>query len=453
MREKEIIVAVVSDVHGNLPALEAVLADCRKRGVEQIWNLGDFVGYIPFPNEVIELLRKSCAANIIGNYDLKVLSFAEKGARWKIKKSDEKYISFKWNSRVLSKANRRYLEGLPKTKRMEVSGVTVLLTHGSPASEDEGLIANTPAKRLQDLAKMAGTDVVLCGHAHRPMSRRAGGVLFINAGSVGRSEGDRRASYVILRFAAGRVHVEHRLVEYNISRSAEAIRSAKLPEGFVDVLNEASSLDILRAYKEKPASGKATDEEQLESAVTLAKECKYEREHTHQVERLALEIFDQLGPLHKLGRAERFLLRCAAILHDIGWLEGQKGHHKTALRIIMDSPVLRFDFPRRRIIGLVVRYHRKALPKEQHTYFRDLNAKDRDIIRKLAGILRVADGLDRMHQSKVRDISCRIGKKQVEMVCSSKELLDAEFDAARDKGMLFEDVFAGKLVFERGACR
>ena len=144
------------------------------------------------------------------------------------------------------------------------------------------------------------------------------------------------------------------------------------------------------------ASDVQGDSPAMESALALAKECKYEREHTHQVERLALEIFDQLGRLHKLGRAERFLLRCAAILHDIGWLEGQKGHHKTALRIIMDSPILRFDFPRRRIIGLIARYHRKSLPKEQHTYFRDLDAKDRNIVRKLSGILRVADGLDRI---------------------------------------------------------
>ncbi len=191
----------------------------------------------------------------------------------------------------------------------------------------------------------------------------------------------------------------------------------------------------------------------MEAVLALAKECKYEREHAHQVERLALEIFDRLGRLHKLGQAERFLLQCAAILHDIGWMEGQKGHHKTALRIIMDSPVLRFDLPTRRIIGLIARYHRKAMPKEQHTYFCDLDAKDRDTVRKLAGILRVADGLDRMHQSKVKDISCRVDGKRIEIVCCSAVSLDAEFDAAKDKGTLLEDAFAGKLVFERRACR
>jgi exopolyphosphatase/guanosine-5'-triphosphate,3'-diphosphate pyrophosphatase len=191
----------------------------------------------------------------------------------------------------------------------------------------------------------------------------------------------------------------------------------------------------------------------MEAVLALAKECKYERGHMHQVERLALEIFDQLDQLHKLGQRERFLLRCAAILHDIGWLEGKKGHHKTALRIIMDSPILRLDLGTRRIIGLIARYHRKALPKEQHTYFRDLDAKDRDIVRKLAGILRVADGLDRSHESRVKDINCRTDKKQVKIVCLSRQSLDGEFALAAEKGVLFENVFVRKLVFERGACR
>jgi putative phosphoesterase len=449
MQKKETVLAVVSDVHGNLPALEAVLVDCEKQGIEQIWNLGDFVGYVPFPNEVIKLLRKSCAANIIGNYDLKVLSFAENSDKWKIKKSDEKYISFKWNSKALSDENRRYLERLPKTKRMEVDGVSVLLTHGSPASEDEGLIESTPAERLRELAKMAGTDVVLCGHTHRPMARRAGGVLFVNAGSVGRPEGDRRATYAILRFANGQVRVEHRLIEYDIERSAEAIRAAKLPEGYIDVITKAASLDTLRNRQAQ----KVTDKEIIESALVLAKECKYEEGHTEQVGRLALNIFDQLGELHKLGEPQRFLLRCAAILHDIGWIEGRKAHHKTALRIIMDSTVLRLDFGRRRIVGLVARYHRKALPKEQHSYFCDLDAKQREIVCKLAGILRVADGLDRSHESRVKDISCEADKERIKMVCHSGKPLDGEFELAAEKGALFEQVFGRKLVFEHRACR
>jgi exopolyphosphatase/guanosine-5'-triphosphate,3'-diphosphate pyrophosphatase len=186
----------------------------------------------------------------------------------------------------------------------------------------------------------------------------------------------------------------------------------------------------------------------LEAVLALARKCNYEREHTHQVEKLALQLFDQLVELHHLGNQERFMLRCGALLHDIGWIEGKQGHHKTALRIIMENTALPFDFRDKSIIALLARYHRKALPKEQHTYFRDLNAKNRDIVRILSGILRVADGLDRTHRTLVGDISCRAGRKQISLTCRSVESLESEFAAARDKAELFEQVFARKLVME-----
>ena len=114
----------------------------------------------------------------------------------------------------------------------------------------------------------------------------------------------------------------------------------------------------------------------------------------------------------------------------------------------MGNAALPFDFRDKSIIALLARYHRKALPKEQHTYFRDLNTKDRDIVRKLAGILRVADSLDRTHQSKVEDISCRAGRKQIWLTCRSVKSLESEFAAARDKAELFEQVFGRKLAME-----
>ena len=187
----------------------------------------------------------------------------------------------------------------------------------------------------------------------------------------------------------------------------------------------------------------------LEAVLALARKCDYEREHTHQVEKLALQLFDQLVELHHLGGQERFMLRCGALLHDIGWIEGQKGHHKTALIIIMENVVLPFDFRDKSIIALLARYHRKALPAGRHSYFRDLNAKNRDIVRKLAGILRVADGLDRTHRILVGDISCRAGRKQISLTCRSVESLELEFAAARDKAELFEQVFWRKLALKR----
>jgi putative phosphoesterase len=464
MREKAITVAVLSDVHGNLPAIEAVLADFRNRDVDRIWNLGDFVGYVPFPNEVIERLRDCGALSIIGNYDLKVLSFARKKRQWEKQKSADKFAVFEWNYKALSRSNRKYLGALPKTRRIKIAGLTVLLTHGSPASEDEGIIATTPARRLKELAAMVRADVILCGHTHRPMTRRTAKVLFINPGSVGRPEGDRRASYAILKFTGCgtgfqpvktrpgwpcHVTVRHYKVEYDISKAAAAIRRAALSAGLIDVLEKAASLDVLKQQSKSRVSDKLTDEKRLKAVLALARKCNYEREHTHQVERLALKIFDQLARLHHLGSRERFLLHCGTILHDIGWIEGQKGHHKTALRIIMEDSNLPFDFRSKCIIGLLAKYHRKALPSNQHTYFRDLNVKDRNIVSILAGILRVADGLDRTHRSLVRDISCRVSGRRIILSCRSVEPLEWEFAASGDKAELFEKVFIKKLVLKR----
>jgi exopolyphosphatase/pppGpp-phosphohydrolase len=187
----------------------------------------------------------------------------------------------------------------------------------------------------------------------------------------------------------------------------------------------------------------------LEATLALARKCNYEREHTHQVEKLALQLFDQLIELHHLGSQERFMLRCGALLHDIGWIEGQQGHHKTALRIIMESAALPFDSRDKSIVALLARYHRKALPTDRHLYFRDLDTKDQNIVRVLSGILRVADGLDRTHRILVGDISCRAGRKQISLTCRSVESLELEFAAARDKAELFEQVFGRKLALKR----
>jgi putative phosphoesterase len=458
LRPKTLKIAVLSDVHGNLPALESVLVDAKKHGAEQIWYLGDFVGYIPYPNEVIWRLRDENAISIVGNYDLKVLSFARKKKQWKKQKSGEKFVVFEWNYKALSAANKRFLRTLPKERRLKIAGLTVLLTHGSPADNEEGIDSSLPAKRLNQLAKIARADVVLCGHTHRPLRRRAGNVFFVNAGSVGRPEGDTRASYAILTFAGNRVAVKHYKVIYNIARATAAIRKAALSAGLIDVLEKAVSLDVLKKQHENHVS--LTNEKKLEAVLALAEKCKYERQHTHQVEKLSLLLFDQLTELHHLGSKERFLLRCGVLLHDIGWIEGQQGHHKVALRIIMENKTLPFDFRDKSIIALLARYHRKRPPASGDAYYCELNAKDKTIVRKLAAILRLADGLDRSHRNLVENINCKLRGNRLELICSSKESsaagetspeggLDEEFKAAGEKTDLFKQVFGKKLVLRR----
>lgn len=195
-------------------------------------------------------------------------------------------------------------------------------------------------------------------------------------------------------------------------------------------------------------SGKGVEDSRLQAVLQLAESCEYEAEHTRQVTRLALRLFDELRPLHGLGAEERFWLQCGALLHDIGWIEGQRGHHKTALRIILNTPLLPFDAQERLIIGSVARYHRKALPREKHDHFAALEPTEQRIVCVLAAILRVADGLDRTHQSTVEDLSCEIQPGQMIVKCAVRWPAEVERQVALDKGQLLEQVLNQQLVIE-----
>jgi len=239
-------VALIADVHANLPALEAVLAHAKDQGVSKVWNLGDAVGYGAFPDEVVALLRKADVLSIIGNYDLKVLEFKEKGKKWQKKKHPEKYLAFEWTYQHLSKKSRQYLRFLSQELRLKVKGKRILLTHGSPTSNEEPLGPETPEERLRELAKSAKADVIICGHSHQPLARQVGGVWFINPGSVGRpDDGDPRASYAVLEITADALSVEHFRVGYDVQAAATAIRQQQLPETFAQMVLQGRSLDGL----------------------------------------------------------------------------------------------------------------------------------------------------------------------------------------------------------------
>ena len=239
-------VALIGDVHANLPALEAVLEHVRQHGVETIWNVGDFVGYGAFPNQVVKRLRKENALSIVGNYDLKVLRFKKKKNKWRKKKHPDKFLAFQWAFENLSKKNRKYLRSLPREIRLPVEGWRILLTHGSPASDAEHLTPDTPKKRLRELAQMANVDAIICGHSHQPFARQVDDVRFVNTGSVGRpDDGDPRACYAILYLGPKRFQVHHYRVEYDVEKAVAAIRKHGLPEAFAQMALQGRALDAV----------------------------------------------------------------------------------------------------------------------------------------------------------------------------------------------------------------
>jgi len=243
MRRRVVKYALIGDVHANLPALEAVLADAGHKGVDQIWNVGDWVGYGAFPDQVVQRLRDEKAVSIVGNYDLNVLKFPENDQHWRKQKRPEKWLAFKWAYEHLSEASRGYLASLPHQVRLNVEGTRVLLTHGSPASIDEHLYADTPSQRLRELAELAQADFIVCGHSHQPFAREVEGVWFINTGSVGRQDdGDPRATYAVLEIVDGLVKVSHYRIDYDVERAVAAIHRHGLPPAFAEMMRQGRKL-------------------------------------------------------------------------------------------------------------------------------------------------------------------------------------------------------------------
>ena len=177
----------------------------------------------------------------------------------------------------------------------------------------------------------------------------------------------------------------------------------------------------------------------------LARTCEYEVEHTHQVTYLAVRLLEELQSLHNFGELERSWLIYAALLHDIGWIEGWKNHHRASLRIILSTPMLPFNNKERLIIGSIARYHRKSLPDLSHDHYSALSPAQRRVVDILAGCLRLADGLDRSHQQLIKDLHCKVTKKKIRITCDASQTVTEEIRASQSKKDLLEQALSRKV--------
>jgi putative phosphoesterase len=232
--------AFFSDIHANLPAVEAVLAAINAAGVDERYALGDLVGYAPWPNEVLELLQAERVPTLLGNYDEGTgFDLAECGCAY----TDpvEEWLggaSFAWTRDHTTDANKAWLRSLPREIRFEADGRRYLLVHGSPRRINEYLYEDKPDATFARIAAGANADVIVCGHTHRPYNRRVGDARFINDGSAGKpKDGDPRAAWALLDTASGELTI--RRVEYDVERSAAGILASELPHVFAIQLREA----------------------------------------------------------------------------------------------------------------------------------------------------------------------------------------------------------------------
>ena len=234
--------AFFSDIHSNIFALEAVLADVADVGVDQRYVLGDLVGYAPWPNEVLDRLRAEGIPVVMGNYD-DGTGFDRDECGCAYTHPVEKALGdagFAWTKAHTNETNVAWLRTLAPEIRFEADGHRFLLVHGSPRKINEYLYEDKPDSTFARIAADANADVIVCGHTHRPYDKTVAGTRFINDGSAGKpKDGDPRACWALVETSPAGVTVTFRRVEYDIEAAAAGILASELPHEFAAQLREA----------------------------------------------------------------------------------------------------------------------------------------------------------------------------------------------------------------------
>ena len=255
-------------------------------------------------------------------------------------------------------------------------------------------------------------------------------------------------------------------VTYDVEATVHSIRKANLPEAYAQLLLQSQDLDTV--LKEPETWGfpetkenkwwvapfktlrhrKEKEDRQFEIMIQIAKVQGCNVDHLQQAEHLALRLFDELQPLHRLGPDERYWLRCGALLHDLGKPQGNKKHHKKARDMILNTSELPFNKQEEIIISLIARYHRKAWPKQKHDLLTSLPAIDQRKVTLLSSILRVADGLDSPRRGNVQDVKAHYSPQKIILKCQVKKKAKKERKRALGKGELMEFAFDRDLYIE-----
>ena len=272
-------IAILSCIHGNMAALEAVWDDLGNQNIDQLYCLGDLVGYGPYPNEVVEFVKKNNIPTVLGCWDEGIgMEQEDCGCKF-ITEEDAEYghAAFKWTRSNITEENRKFLSELYFGQRVtNTAAGTLLLVHGSPRNTGEYLMESTHDLILFERAAAGDCDVLICGHTHVPFVRQIEGTLkvtaelgvkdaiqkdlgmvkapaprevslkpklLINAGSVGEPRhGGVEATYVI--FNTKTKAVEIRGVPYDVGATVKALKNSGLPEAFASRLKSGQEFAL-----------------------------------------------------------------------------------------------------------------------------------------------------------------------------------------------------------------
>jgi predicted phosphodiesterase len=268
-------VGIISCIHGNLEALEAVLSDLQTRNIDSVLCLGDLVGYGPFPDETATRVRELKIPTVIGCWDEGIAEDNEDCGCAFISAEEGQLgaAAYLWTTLHVSEGTKNYLNTLPLGLAYNLPCGRLVAVHGSPTSTSEYLTESTHELVLFERAARAGCDILVCGHTHVPFVKQVAGTMevraqagvkdqvyrarhpaeqpprtvtlspkhIINAGSVGEPRhGGLAATYVILDTHSGDVELCE--VPYDVEKTAHAMRAREVPETFVERLLQGQEL-------------------------------------------------------------------------------------------------------------------------------------------------------------------------------------------------------------------
>jgi putative phosphoesterase len=232
-------VAVITDIHANLPALEASLERIEVLGIERLYCGGDLVGYGPHPSEVCRLIEERGIPTVYGNYDYAIARDLDDCGCAYVTQHDRELgeKSVEWTLAHTDQRSKDFMRELPFDRHFEVGATAVHLVHGSPRKVNEYLFEDKPASLYERLAAAEKADALVFGHTHRPWLREHRGVVFVNCGSVGKpKDGDPRGAFAVLREGSEGVDVSIERVGYDVAAVAREVAAAGLPEEFAEKL-------------------------------------------------------------------------------------------------------------------------------------------------------------------------------------------------------------------------
>lgn len=191
----------------------------------------------------------------------------------------------------------------------------------------------------------------------------------------------------------------------------------------------------------------------LRSVMELANRYEWHEDHSRHVGSLCMELFDVFKEEMDLTQTDRELLEYSAYMHDIGYFISHKKHHKHALYIIRNSALMGFKETEIEMMANIARYHRRSTPKMRHLYYKILPEQEREKVKKLSAILRVADGLDRSHFQNVKSLHVEKGKKKIQITITTETDPQLEIWGAMRKRTLLEQLLAKKIEIVNGTNR